>query len=206
MNRRREGRPWLLLEGTTDVSHPFFSRRWPGAFCVVLVLLVLSACTGDAPTEEAAAASPTARPTPPPTTAPTTAPSATPSAAVADVRAVNVSGEPNTYRFSVEIASPDLGCEQYADWWEVLSVDGELLYRRILAHSHVDEQPFVRSGGPVPIAPDTVVWVRAHMHPGGYGGVAFKGSVESGFQAADYAPDFALDAAETPPLPEGCAF
>ncbi len=178
---------------------PFFSGRRFGASCVVLVLLVLSACAGDAPTtEEAAAVSPTARPTSPPTTAP--------AAAVADVRAVSVSGEPNAYRFSVEIASPDLGCEQYADWWEVLNVDGELLYRRILAHSHVDEQPFTRSGGPVPITSDTVVWVRAHMHPGGYGGVAFKGSVESGFQATDYAPDFALDAAETPPLPEGCAF
>ena len=146
-----------------------------------------------------------------PTMSPTASPSATPSAAVADVRAVSVSGEPNAYQFSVEIQSPDLGCEQYADWWEVLSVDGELLYRRILTHSHVEEQPFVRSGGPVPIAPDTTVWVRAHMHTGGYGGVAFKGSVESGFQAADYAPDFALDAAETPPLPDRdlarrCAF
>jgi len=178
----------------------FCFKRRLGMLCVALILLALSACAGDAPTEEAAA--PTARPTTPPTTAP----SATPAAAVADVRAVSVSGEANAYRFSVEIESPDLGCEQYADWWEVLSVDGALLYRRILAHSHVDEQPFVRSGGPVPIAPDTVVWVRAHMHPGGYGGVAFKGSVAGGFQAADYAPDFALDAAETPPLPDGCAF
>lgn len=44
-----------------------------------------------------------------------------------------------------------------------MSTDGKLLYRRVLLHSHVDEQPFTRSGGPVPIQTDSVVWVRAHM-------------------------------------------
>jgi len=70
---------------------------------------------------------------------------------LADVLSVEVTGSPNAYQFSVKIASPDTGCEQYADWWEVLSEDGQLLYRRILLHSHVNEQPFVRSGGPVNI-------------------------------------------------------
>jgi len=173
---------------------PISLRQHLPLICLIFGILCLGACGTQQPEMVNSSAVPAAQP------------SATPPSAVADVRTVSVSGEPNAYRFSVEIQSPDLGCEQYADWWEVLSVEGELLYRRILAHSHVNEQPFVRSGGPVPIAPDTVVWVRAHMHPGGYGGVAFKGSVEGGFQAADYAPDFALDAAETPPLPEGCAF
>ena len=125
---------------------------------------------------------------------------------VANVVLVKVRGIANSYSFSVEIESPDKGCSQYADWWEVLSEDGKLIYRRILAHSHADEQPFIRSGGPVKIDTDTIVWIRAHMHPGGYGGAAFKGSVKSGFKKAPLSPQFAADLAKTPPLPDGCDF
>lgn len=129
-----------------------------------------------------------------------------PDEAVADVIAVTVSGSANGYQFSVEVRSPDEGCEQYADWWEVLAEDGTLLYRRILAHSHVDEQPFVRSGGPVDVGSDTVVWVRAHMHPGGYGGQVLKGSVQDGFAVVSVEIDFAADVESLEPLPTGCAF
>ena len=125
---------------------------------------------------------------------------------MADVVALKATGSPNAYQFSVGIESPDTGCDQYADWWEVLSEDGRLLYRRVLDHSHVDEQPFVRSGGPVAIDADTVVWVRAHMNTTGYGGKALKGSVASGFQTADLDPGFAAGAAAEPPQPSGCAF
>lgn len=125
---------------------------------------------------------------------------------VADVIAVMISGTANAYQFSVEVRSPDEGCDQYADWWEVLAEDGTLRYRRILAHSHVGEQPFVRSGGPVDIAPDTVVWVRAHMHPGGYGGQVLKGSVQGGFAVASVRADFAADVETLDPQPTGCAF
>ena len=128
------------------------------------------------------------------------------SEALADVLSVKVTGNPNAYRFSVKVASPDEGCEQYADWWEVLTEDGVLVYRRILAHSHVDEQPFVRSGGPVEIAAETVVIVRAHMHPGGYGGKAMKGTVKDGFKDIDLAADFAAEVETEPPQPTGCAF
>lgn len=124
----------------------------------------------------------------------------------ADVIAVQASGQPGAYQFNVGIRSPDKGCAQYADWWEVVSTDGKLLYRRVLLHSHVDEQPFTRSGGPVPIQPDTVVWVRAHMNTAGYGGMAFKGSVKAGFKP--FVPDagFAAGLANQAPLPDGCDF
>lgn len=124
----------------------------------------------------------------------------------AHVLSVSVSGDPGAYTFTVEISSPDLGCEQYADWWEVIDEDGNLIYRRILAHSHVNEQPFSRSGGAVLVEADTVVWVRAHMNPGGYGGSALKGSVQDGFFPADLSADFASDLDRTPPIPDGCAF
>jgi hypothetical protein len=123
-----------------------------------------------------------------------------------DVIAVQASGQPGAYQFNVGIRSPDKGCAQYADWWEVVSADGKLLYRRVLLHSHVDEQPFTRSGGPVPIQPDTVVWVRAHMNTGGYGGAAFKGSVKTGFKQAVPDAEFAAGLAKQAPLPEGCDF
>jgi hypothetical protein len=122
------------------------------------------------------------------------------------VIAVVASGAAGAYQLAVTIRSPDQGCQQYADWWEVVSEDGRLLYRRVLVHSHVDEQPFVRGGGPVPIQPSTVVWVRAHMNPGGYGGVAFKGSVQAGFRATSLTRDFAAGLAKSAPLPDGCAF
>jgi hypothetical protein len=127
-------------------------------------------------------------------------------ASQADVVSVSMSGESGAYNFSVTISSPDEGCSQYADWWEIVSQDGELIYRRILLHSHVDEQPFTRSGGPVSIEVDTIVLVRAHMHPGGYGGTALKGSLEQGFEQVELSADFAADLVETLPLPEGCNF
>ena len=125
---------------------------------------------------------------------------------LADVIKVQVSGSPGAYNFSVTIRSPDTGCAQYADWWEVVGADGKLLYRRVLLHSHADEQPFDRSGGPVPIQSDTTVWVRAHMNTTGYGGAALQGSPKSGFAAATPPPSFAADAATQAPLPDGCAF
>jgi hypothetical protein len=126
--------------------------------------------------------------------------------ALADVVSVKVGGSPGAYHFDVGVRSPETGCQQYADWWEVVSEDGRLLYRRVLVHSHVDEQPFVRSGGPVSIQPSTVVWVRAHMKPGGYGGVAFKGSPQAGFRAEPLPREFAAGLATSAPLPDGCAF
>jgi len=124
----------------------------------------------------------------------------------ADVISVNVTGEAGQFSFSVEIMSPDIDCDQYADWWEVIDENGSLVYRRILLHSHAQEQPFIRSGGPVTIKLDQEILVRAHMNNSGYGGRAYKGSVKSGFSFVDLSPDFAVDLAQQPPLPNDCGF
>jgi len=124
--------------------------------------------------------------------------------ATADVEAVSVSGSEGSFSFNVTVRSPDRDCSQYADWWEVLGEDGALLYRRVLNHSHPDEQPFARSGSPIPVAGDQVVIVRAHMNPGGYGGAAMKGTAGGGFEAAEVAGDFAAGVEATAPLPEEC--
>jgi hypothetical protein len=124
----------------------------------------------------------------------------------ASVTEVSVSGEENQYTFSVTISSTDLGCQHYADWWEVIDLDGNLLYRRILAHSHVNEQPFTRSGGPVEILEAIEIYVRAHMNSSGYGTKVFKGSISGGFTPTNLDSDFAKKLEETSPLPNGCAF
>ncbi len=129
-----------------------------------------------------------------------------PTQTLADVVSVSATGSDGAYELLVGVRSPDTGCTLYADWWEVVSEDGALLYRRILNHSHPDEQPFERSGGPVPIQSDTVVWVRAHMAPGGYGGQALRGTVTGGFSAATPEAGFGATLETADPQPEGCAF
>ncbi|WP_232829156.1 hypothetical protein [Aureibaculum luteum] len=116
------------------------------------------------------------------------------------------SGTENAYNFSVGISSPDTGCNQYADWWEVIAEDGTLLYRRILDHSHVNEQPFVRSGGTIEISSTQIVIIRAHMNTSGYGILAFKGSVDQGFKSTTLDEGFLQNLASVAPLPTGCAF
>ena len=117
---------------------------------------------------------------------------------------VAAKGKPGAYALAVTVQSPDRGCDHYADWWEVVSPDGRLLFRRVLMHSHPDEQPFTRPGGPVPISAQETVIVRAHFHPTGYGGAALRGSVAKGFAPWTAPPGFAADLAKAPPLPSEC--
>ena len=162
-----------------------------------ILLAALASCGTQAPTEDLSQQ---------PSQAQTSAPAENGNP-VAVVTAVEVpSGEPGGYTFAVTVESPDTGCEQYANWWEVITPEGNLIYRRILAHSHVDEQPFERSGGPVEVQPDQTVIVRAHMEPSGYGSQALQGSVEEGFEAVTLSPDFAADLATAEPQPQDCNF
>ena len=143
----------------------------------------------------------------PPITVATNLPTPIPNSPdLADVIEVSVSGTPGTYLVSVTLASPDTGCDSYADWWEVISQGGELLYRRVLLHSHVDEQPFTRSGGPIDIQPSDTVIVRAHMSTTGYGGTALQRTAADGFSPADVSAEFAASLENQAPLPHDCDF
>ncbi len=104
---------------------------------------------------------------------------ATVSAGEADVVSARVekTGQ-DTYRFDVTVQHADEGWNHYADRWEVLGPDGEVLARRVLLHPHVDEQPFTRSLRGVKISPGiTEVTVRAHDSVHGYGGAEVRVSL-----------------------------
>lgn len=124
------------------------------------------------------------------------------------VEKVTVSDIEGSYTFSVTLKSPDKGCSQYANWWEVVSLNEELIYRRILGHSHVNEQPFTRSGGTVKINATDVVIIRGHMNTTGYGEgkIAMKGSAKDGFNPYVLAKYFANSVEIDSPQPSGCAF
>jgi hypothetical protein len=135
----------------------------------------------------------------------------------ANVVEVTTSGSEGAYTFNVSIESADIDCTQFANWWEVLGEDGTLLYRRILEHSHTDENgtsdsgkpgnTFTRSGGPVAIDSGEVVLVRAHPSTGGYNGVVMRGSAADGFaEAPDISADFAANVEGEAPQPGDCAF
>lgn len=77
---------------------------------------------------------------------------------------VDVMASPSggTWRFSVTLSHPDTGWDHYADGWRVEALDGTVLGTRVLAHPHVNEQPFTRSQSGIAV-PDseTQVLVRA---------------------------------------------
>ncbi|MEN0088331.1 MAG: hypothetical protein AAF737_07855 [Pseudomonadota bacterium] len=76
-----------------------------------------------------------------------------------------------TYLFDVTVQHADEGWEHYADAFEIVDANGTVLGRRVLAHPHVNEQPFTRSLSRVEIpAGLTEVTVRAVDNVHGIGG------------------------------------
>lgn len=77
----------------------------------------------------------------------------------------------NTFSFDVTVQHADEGWDHYADAFEILDPEGNILATRTLYHPHVNEQPFTRSIGNVeiPYGIDEVT-VRAHDSVHEYGG------------------------------------
>ncbi len=76
----------------------------------------------------------------------------------------------NGWRLAVTLRHPDTGWDHYADGWEVLDAAGNSLGLRVLAHPHVNEQPFTRmlSDVQVPAGTETV-FIRARCSQDGWG-------------------------------------
>jgi hypothetical protein len=90
----------------------------------------------------------------------------------ADVVAVDIERSGNqTYGFYVTVIHADQGWDHYADRWEIIAPDGEILAKRVLAHPHTNEQPFTRSLSGLKIPADIhQVTIRAHDSVHAYGG------------------------------------
>ncbi len=90
----------------------------------------------------------------------------------ADVVDVNISqSSSGGYSFDVAVKHADTGWKHYADAWEVLDNNGNILGKRVLVHPHENEQPFTRSLSGVKIPADlTTVTIRAHDSVHKYGG------------------------------------
>ncbi len=101
------------------------------------------------------------------------------------------------YSLYATIKSSDKDCGHYVDWWEAVSEDGKLLYRRTLAHPHSSEQPFSRGGSARNINKDIVFYVRAHLYPDGYSNKGMKGSIKTGFTSVIIPDGFAADLAKS---------
>lgn len=74
-----------------------------------------------------------------------------------------------SWRFNVTVTHPDTGWDHYADGWRIEDSEGNDLGTRVLAHPHVNEQPFTRSLTGVRI-PDNLetVYVRARCSVDGW--------------------------------------
>lgn len=153
-------------------------RHFSWAIIALAALLLVSAC-GATPIPPTATMT---SPTPSPTAQPPAEPSPLPAtgemgnADVLHVRAVQSSN--GNWTFHVTVEHPDTGWEDYADGWDVLAPDGQVLkpdpdspFTRLLLHPHENEQPFTRSQSGIVIpAGVSRVRVRAHDLAGGYGG------------------------------------
>ncbi|MEM1289547.1 MAG: hypothetical protein AAGH60_14430, partial [Pseudomonadota bacterium] len=68
----------------------------------------------------------------------------------------------------------DEGWDHYADRFDVMDPNGNVLAERVLHHPHVEEQPFTRSVG-VTVPPGvTEIVIRAHDNVDGLGGEEFR--------------------------------
>ena len=157
------------------------------SLAALLLILLMAACTPPAGTAPALTSTPQpskpqSTPTPTAESVPTGTPESTTEPTgegMADVEFVKaVQAADGTWTFSVTVRHPDTGWEDYADGWDVVTPDGQVLKRnpddpftRLLLHPHVDEQPFTRSQSGIRIPEGvTQVTVRAHSLTRGFGG------------------------------------
>ena len=92
-----------------------------------------------------------------------------------EVRIVDVRVEcHSSCTFTVTLEHDDEGWNHYADQWDVVTLEGELLKSRVLYHPHENEQPFTRSLSGVRIPENVMqVKIRARDNVHGYAAQEF---------------------------------
>lgn len=72
-------------------------------------------------------------------------------------------------RLSVTLRHGDTGWDHYADGWRLETEDGTVLVTRVLAHPHVNEQPFTRALFDVVLPDETgPLYLRASCNRDGW--------------------------------------
>jgi hypothetical protein len=75
------------------------------------------------------------------------------------------------WKLDTTVRHNDEGWDHYADAWQVIDSEGNILAERILTHPHDTEQPFTRSQSNIEIPSElTTVTVRAKCNVHGFGG------------------------------------
>jgi hypothetical protein len=82
---------------------------------------------------------------------------------IPEIVSVSANESGGTWQFDVTVLHEDSGWDHYADGWGIYTIDGVELGYRILAHPHVNEQPFTRSlsGVVIPVTLTKVI-LRPH--------------------------------------------
>lgn len=75
---------------------------------------------------------------------------------------IQATGGENMFRIDVTIKHADAGWDHYANQWDILDENGDLLGSRVLHHPHDNEQPFTRSLSLMIPASVTMVTIVAH--------------------------------------------
>ncbi len=75
----------------------------------------------------------------------------------------------DNYTINVTIQHDDTGWNHYANKWEVLDEKGNILASRVLAHPHINEQPFTRGISNVKIDKKiTIITIKAYDLDGNF--------------------------------------
>ena len=126
------------------------------------------------------------------------------------------------YTVDVTTQSPDLHCNQYTNWVEIITPEGELKGRETFDQPHKEQSswPGVLTISADKVKPDQPLLIRAHFKGGqrndegqfelrsdgsGYTNQALKGSIQEGFHQQVRLPsNFALWLEDDPPQPSKC--
>lgn len=156
--------------------HTFTKLGIPAFF-----ILSLAACIGQPEDEKSTEIHPTIAPSPTSTTQSTIETSTALDLREANVLAVTFEPlEANNFRFHVTLQHDDEGeAPNFADYWQVEDPEGNILGKRILAHSHSNE-PFTRSETIFIPNGITMVIVRGHDMIHGFGGQAVRVDLMTG--------------------------
>jgi hypothetical protein len=147
----------------------------------LVMLLILSACNS-----QAESSSPTADTSPDQVATDASSGTYSPEPEDLDLREANVIEVTfealgnDSYRFNVTLQHDDEGeAPHYADWWQVEDLEGLVLGKRILTHSHGNE-PFTRSETITIPENISIVIVRGHDMNHGFGGQAIRVNMTNG--------------------------